>query len=182
MHPQRTEERSTSNKTYNVYLPLLPKGEGNRDPGGILKCAQTRLARKRGKRLNDGEPDQASSASGSTGENSWTGRTGRGTDVPGVEQKAGAVVARNAFEGEDKDTRGQGEGEVRFEEEVTNKSSDAEAGSGSKGEGSGGKEENLAQEDVLRPNTTEPAATVDSWSEARLDDDASQPSAEVGVA
>ncbi|KAG8796241.1 hypothetical protein FRC12_001996 [Ceratobasidium sp. 428] len=53
---------------------------------------------------------------------------------------------------------GKGNGEVRFEEE-----------------------ENLAREAVLRPSTAEPAAPVDSWSEAGSDDDASEPSAEVGV-
>ncbi|KAF8603363.1 NGP1NT-domain-containing protein [Ceratobasidium sp. AG-I] len=112
------------------------------------------------------------------------GRTGERPGMPGVEQKVGAIVVRNAFEGEDADVRrvrgvegAEVEGVV-VEEEVEAEVEIVEEGSEEEVEEDEeeGEEEELAWEDVF---TGGPSAPADSEDESGEGSEASAPNTTV---
>ncbi|KDN47708.1 hypothetical protein RSAG8_03498, partial [Rhizoctonia solani AG-8 WAC10335] len=99
-------------------------------------------------------------------------RTGQKAGVPGVEQKVGAILVRNAFEGEDADVKAQ-RGEVEEEdEEVVGGEEEEEIGEREEEEGSEEEEESdeeeaeLAWEDVFPVEESGPTPDFDSESES----------------
>lgn len=110
------------------------------------------------------------------------GRTGERAGVPGVEQKVGAIVVRNAFEGEDADVRRvKGVEGVEVEEEILEEEVEAEEveEEGSEEEvvedEEEAEEEVLAWEDVFNPTSGGPGATIDSEDESGKESEQSAP-------
>ncbi|KAG8760178.1 GTPase required for pre-60S ribosomal subunit nuclear export and maturation [Ceratobasidium sp. 428] len=183
-------------RTYDIHLPDIStpsEGEGKHEPKWDPEMFLDALARKSGKLLKGGEPDRETVAKmvlndwirgkipffvrppEGDGEKREKGRTGEAAGVPGVEQKVGAIVVRNTFEGEDRDVGGQEDMEV--EEEVEDEEGDEESGDDDGGEES---DEELAWEDVFQPSNAEAAPPAGSQSESETDeDDASEPSVEI---
>ncbi|KAG9117712.1 GTPase required for pre-60S ribosomal subunit nuclear export and maturation, partial [Ceratobasidium sp. 392] len=184
-------------RTYDVHLSDISipvEGEGKHEPKWDPEMFLDALARKSGKLLKGGEPDRETVAKmvlndwirgkipffvrppDADGEKREKGRTGEAAGVPGVEQKVGAIVVRNAFEGEDRDVRGQEEKEEEAAGVVEDVDEDDEVGSddgdgGESGQEGEEEEEELAWEDVFKP-TADEVAPADSDSESESGSDA----------
>ncbi|CUA74360.1 hypothetical protein RSOLAG22IIIB_05524 [Rhizoctonia solani] len=183
-------------RTYDVHLGnISTTTEPKWDADEFLDA----LARKSGKLLKGGEPDRETVAKmvlndwirgkipffvrppdADPGENEMAKgklRTGEKAGVPGVEQKVGGILVRNAFEGEDADIKRRG-GEVEeVEEEVASdgeEEEEEEEGVGEKAEEaieeseeeSDDEEAELAWEDVFPAEVSGPIADSDSDSES----------------
>jgi nuclear GTP-binding protein len=201
-------------RTYDVHLPdISEEGEKKHEPRWDPDEFLDALARKSGKLLKGGEPDRETVAKmvlndwirgkipffvrppeeeGSkerkekekvSGEGRKE-RTGERAGVPGVEQKVGAIVVRNAFEGEDADVvnvKGKDKVESNREKEESEGEVDADDqsqadenevdGKGDDGESQEDDEEEdeLAWEDVFpaeAPNALASDSDLDSDSSA----------------
>ncbi|KAG8735297.1 GTPase required for pre-60S ribosomal subunit nuclear export and maturation [Ceratobasidium sp. 414] len=190
-------------RTYDVHLPdtsTPAEGEGKHEPRWDSDMFLDALAKKSGKLLKGGEPDRETVAKmvlndwirgkipffvrppEADGEKKEKGRTGEGAGVPGVEQKVGAIVVRNEFEGEDRDVRrvkGKG-GEVEEDAAEVEECQEGDSGNGRVDEMEEGEEEELAWDDVFKATTNEPVPPADSESESESDEEAgSEPEARV---
>ncbi|KAG8681461.1 GTPase required for pre-60S ribosomal subunit nuclear export and maturation [Ceratobasidium sp. 394] len=189
-------------RTYDVHLPDIStptQGEGKHEPKWDPEMFLDALARKSGKLLKGGEPDRETVAKmvlndwirgkipffvrppEGDGERKEKGRTGEGVGVPGVEQKVGAIVVRNAFEGEDRDVRREEDEGEELEGVVGTEGDeeDEEDDSGSE-QANEEEEEELGWEDVFKATTDEPALPADSESESESEGEAdSEPDARI---
>ncbi|CAE6471337.1 unnamed protein product [Rhizoctonia solani] len=186
-------------RTYDVHLRDISTGESEEgkkhEPKWDTDEFLDALARKSGKLLKGGEPDRetvakmvlndwirgkipffvrppdADEGEGDKGKTKL--RTGQKAGVPGVEQKVGAILVRNAFEGEDADVKAQ-RGEVGEEDEgVVGEEEEEEVGEREEEEGSEEEEESdeeeeaeLAWEDVFPVEESGPTPDFDSESES----------------
>ncbi|CAE6447483.1 unnamed protein product [Rhizoctonia solani] len=202
-------------RTYDVHLRDISteeKVEGKKhEPKWDADEFLDALARKSGKLLKGGEPDRETVAKmvlndwirgkipffvrppdadapkeGESGKSKLKVRTGEKAGIPGVEQKVGGILVRNAFEGEDADVKGR---DKEVEEEVDEVEKDDEE-AGGEGEGQQEVEEEeseeeeeaseeeedeaeLAWEDVFPVEASGP--TVDSESESETSESKKPP-------
>ncbi|CAE6434526.1 unnamed protein product [Rhizoctonia solani] len=201
-------------RTYDVHLRDIStedKVEGKKhEPKWDADEFLDALARKSGKLLKGGEPDRETVAKmvlndwirgkipffvrppdadapkeGESGKSKLKVRTGEKAGIPGVEQKVGGIVVRNAFEGEDADVKGR---DKEVEEEVDEVEKDDEEAGGegeeqqevdeeeSEEEEEASEEEDeaeLAWEDVFPVEASGP--TVDSESESEASESEKPP-------
>ncbi|KAG8763614.1 GTPase required for pre-60S ribosomal subunit nuclear export and maturation [Ceratobasidium sp. 423] len=207
-------------RTYDVHLcdiSTKEKVQGKKhEPKWDADEFLDALARKSGKLLKGGEPDRetvakmvlndwirgkipffvrppdADAPEGESGRDKLKVRTGEKAGVPGVEQKVGGILVRNAFEGEDADVKGQGVEADKAEAEEGDDLVDAGDDGGESGEE--GVEESeeeeseeeeeeaeLAWEDVFPAEASGPIADSDSESESEASEPVKAPAPKIKV-
>ncbi|CAE6531021.1 unnamed protein product [Rhizoctonia solani] len=186
-------------RTYDVHLRDVSteeKVEGKKhEPKWDADEFLDALARKSGKLLKGGEPDRetvakmvlndwirgkipffvrppdADAPKEGESENKLKVRTGEKAGVPGVEQKVGGILVRNAFEGEDADVRSHRveadkEDEAGDSVDVEDDKDEEEVAEESEEESEEEEEEELAWEDVFPAEASGPTVDSDSESES----------------